>query len=88
MGRKRRADPVRQREAVQTARHLHIGEHDAYVVRALQDEQRLVGVGGFQDVEARLAQHVDVEQAKQRLVVDHEDPRVGRRPVKIHGGDL
>ena len=64
---------AREREAVDRAGHVDVGEEDANVRTALQERQALVPGSGLDDLEPGILQEVDGEHPDERFVLDDED---------------
>ena len=71
------AGRIGQGQAVQPAAEVQVGhQHAARRLVGAEALQRLVGVGGLPDLEARGFEHVADEEADRRLVLDHEHARL------------
>ena len=67
------ADRPRELQPAQCAGHLNVGKNDTDVVSVLQDPDRGVSIGRFQNCIASVLQHVDSANANNRFVLNDED---------------
>src|SRR5262245_33398556 len=68
-----RVDAMGERDSVHVARHDHVEHDGTHVVATLQDRERLRGIRTLQHGEAALLEVVGDDQARELLVLDHQD---------------